>query len=83
MSASCNRCGETWDRDPALEVDCPTCSAEVGQKCRRPSGWEAPIHHDRDRLALQQVEGYEQCPVAVEAPDQQSTGARVEQGVLL
>jgi hypothetical protein len=27
MTVSCSSCGETWPRDPALEVPCPTWRA--------------------------------------------------------
>lgn len=53
--ATCLRCGQTWPREPALEVPCPTCFVPVGQNCRRPSGHPIPgdrIHHDRDRAAM-------------------------------
>jgi len=56
MSASCHLCGETWPRDPALEVACPMCGAGVGVRCVRPSGHRAwrhePPHVERDRAAL-------------------------------
>jgi hypothetical protein len=70
---SCNNagCNREWDRDPALEVDCPTCQAEAGTLCRRPSGhtvwnsdWNLPkgIHPDRDAKALD--DGcYGECPL--------------------
>lgn len=63
----CNSCGQTWRRDPALEVPCPTCSAGVGRKCRRPSGheaWGGGVHADRDLLAMEFVPGYGRCPNA-------------------
>lgn len=56
MSVSCDFCGETWPRDPALEVPCPWCGAKVGQKCRRPSehagGNFVKLHLARDQAAL-------------------------------
>lgn len=66
MSVKCNKtdCERTWDRDPVLEVACPSCSAVVGVKCRRPSGWTGNFvgsHKARDLLALE--EGYYgECP---------------------
>lgn len=64
----CRQCGREFDRDPALEVECPKCNAEPGSPCRRPSGHPVNmntnlhgIHADRDRKALR--EGvYEPCP---------------------
>jgi len=38
MTVSCSNCGGIWARDPALEVPCPVCNANVGERCRRPSG---------------------------------------------
>ena len=64
MGASCNHCNQEWDRDPALEVACPSCSANVGQKCERPSGHKCRIHANRDRLALEEVCDYNKCPAA-------------------
>jgi DNA-directed RNA polymerase subunit RPC12/RpoP len=55
MSVKCNACGEEWPRDPALEVQCPTCNAKVGRRCRRPSEHQVfggGMHPDRDRLAM-------------------------------
>lgn len=52
MTATCKRCGETWPRDPALEVPCPQCQAPVGVKCRRPSGHPCELHHGRDQRAM-------------------------------
>lgn len=51
--AKCERCGETWPRDPALEVACPTCHAGVGQPCMRPSEHKAwTLHASRDQAAM-------------------------------
>lgn len=52
MTVMCGICGQTWARDPALEVPCPQCHAPVGVKCRRPSGHNCDIHHARDQAAL-------------------------------
>lgn len=30
-------CGDEFPRHPALEIDCPSCKAKVGQPCKRPS----------------------------------------------
>lgn len=62
MSARCLRCGQEWPRDPALEVGCPLCGAAVGVHCTRPSGHKARVHAARDRLALEKVPGYAECP---------------------
>lgn len=37
----------------ALEVGCPHCGAETGQKCIRPSGHECYPHQDRLDAARQ------------------------------
>lgn len=52
---SCGSCGRRFPGDPVLEVECPTCGAEKGEKCKRPSGWSGNFTHphgDRDSLAL-------------------------------
>lgn len=52
---TCKTCGESWPRDPALEVECPTCHAAVGKPCMRPSEHRvfggAP-HAARDTAAM-------------------------------
>lgn len=53
--AICQRCGQYWPRDPALEVACPQCQAPVGVKCRRPSGHSGNfvrLHAARDQAAM-------------------------------
>ncbi len=51
--ARCNVCGETWPRDPALEVACPVCKVRVGAWCKNPSGHKAMrLHAERDGAAL-------------------------------
>jgi hypothetical protein len=52
MSVTCSECGESWPRDPALEVPCPTCHARGGVRCRRPSGHPCELHHARDQAAM-------------------------------
>lgn len=43
------------DRAYARSVACPTCGAEAGQRCKRPSGHAAmTAHSDRLRVAWQQ-----------------------------
>jgi hypothetical protein len=50
---TCSACGQSWKRDPALEVVCPTCRAPIGSPCKRPSGHGAmEVHRSRDQLAL-------------------------------
>lgn len=57
---SCRRCGHEWpaERDPALAVACPECSAPPGRPCRRPSGHSlfgaGNVHAARDLLAESQ-----------------------------
>lgn len=66
-SATCAGCGQTWPRDPALEVACPTCKARVGAWCKSPSGHKAMrLHRDRDRAALD-AGTLHLCPAAATA----------------
>ena len=75
MSVTCDGCGQTWPRDPALEVPCPVCGAAVGRACTElhPSGHRLSAafahlppwgHDERDRLAMERVPGYGRCSVA-------------------
>lgn len=70
-TVSCSLCGQQWPRDPALEVSCPKCGAQVGRYCvvRRPSGHtcnfgqKTLVHRERDQLAMDR--GFlERCPAA-------------------
>lgn len=50
---SCANCGETWARDPRLEVECPDCWQKVGSWCQRPSGHKAAeFHIAREQAAV-------------------------------
>ncbi len=62
MSVSCARCGQTWEKNPILEVECPVCQAKPGQKCKRPSEHEAwEPHIPREQLAMDR--GFlQKCP---------------------
>lgn len=62
MTVECETCGREWRRDPVLEVACPQCGADVGVKCRRPSGHPCSVHASRDKKALREVDDYERCP---------------------
>ncbi len=85
MTVSCNRqaCDRTWPRDPVLEVRCPTCGADIGTKCKRPSGHGGNFVHPhavRDRLAV--ADGhYGHCPLGIcaeslaDMPGETATGA--------
>ena len=69
MTLSCNRdgCDRTWPRDPVLEVGCPSCSAPIGTKCKRPSGHAGNFvhpHGKRDRLAVDEGH-YGTCPLDI------------------
>ena len=78
MTVSCSNCGQSWERDPALEVSCPVCHADVGERCKRPSGhtvWGGQPHPERDRLAMQAVPGYGQCPLGKTQPAQAKLSA--------
>jgi predicted RNA-binding Zn-ribbon protein involved in translation (DUF1610 family) len=51
----CGTCKRDLPGDPVLEFECPSCGAEKGEKCSRPSGHSGNFvhpHGDRDRLAL-------------------------------
>lgn len=64
MTVACKRCGQTWPRDPALEVPCPQCGAPVGVRCRRPSGHGGNfvgVHAVRDQAAMD-AGLLERCP---------------------
>jgi hypothetical protein len=63
----CKACGQTWPREPALEVLCPTCQAPIGRKCRRPSGYGCDLHAERDREAMRRGI-YGPCPAGPSAP---------------
>lgn len=71
MTVSCNRkgCDRTWEMDPILEVECPTCEAGIDARCKRPSGHSGPLvdyHQSRDTLAVK--EGYYgECPLGIYA----------------
>ena len=52
---TCRTCNRTMPGDPVLEVTCPSCGAEPGTKCSRPSEHSGSFvhpHAKRDRLAL-------------------------------
>lgn len=50
---TCYDCGETWDTDPRLAVDCPHCQQPAGSPCLRPSGHPASEpHREREQLAV-------------------------------
>lgn len=58
-------CGQTWPRDPALEVICPTCRAPIGRACARPSEhrtWGGEPHAERD-IAADRAGRYGPCPL--------------------
>lgn len=69
----CSRCGQEWPRDPALEVECPTCRAPVGRKCRRPSGHPVlgpnRMHPKRDNAAMS-AGLLMRCPASHKEPKQ-------------
>jgi hypothetical protein len=63
--AKCYGCGQTWPRDPRLEVPCPSCFARVGQRCVRPSEWRGNfvgIHVARERAAVEAGYLSKTCP---------------------
>jgi hypothetical protein len=75
MTVSCSACGQEWDRDPALEVTCPTCNARIGTYCseQRPSGYRIRfgstlIHPARDQAAMD-FGLLQRCPAAQKHED--------------
>lgn len=51
-------CGVEFPRDPRLEIECPTCHAKPGQRCRRPSEHVLKVgfgdwHSARKKLAFE------------------------------
>jgi hypothetical protein len=59
---SCSLCGETWPRDPRLEVACPSCQRPVGQRCVRPSGHGCDFHTTREQAAIDAGFMSKECP---------------------
>lgn len=56
---TCHGCGDSWDTDPRLAVECPDCHAEPGSPCRSPSehvcnGSFKQPHKARRELAFEQ-----------------------------
>lgn len=52
---NCESCNHQFPQDPPFEVKCPTCGAELGTYCKRPSdhtGMFVPFHKERDIEAL-------------------------------
>lgn len=54
---TCDGCGDAWDHDPRLDVDCPTCHAKAGTDCLRPSEHRISrgfggLHSARKKLAF-------------------------------
>lgn len=48
----CDACGQTWPREPALEVPCPTCLKRAGVWCASPSGHKwMQLHAERIEAA--------------------------------
>lgn len=70
MTVYCRKpgCARSWERDPCLEVKCPTCGAAIGARCKRPSGHPMRpdfhgfgFHANRD-LAAYHAGHYGPCP---------------------
>jgi hypothetical protein len=77
MTVTCSTCGEYWQRDPALEVPCPTCHARAGVKCRRPSGHPCELHASRDQAAIDA--GFlRRCPQGPSAQREQAVAPQLE-----
>jgi ribosomal protein S27E len=75
MTVTCEACGQSWVRHPALEVACPDCGVRVGAWCMRPSGHRATeLHMAREQLSLDRGL-LQMCPAitsVVESPPQPS-----------
>lgn len=72
--AQCSRCGQTWPRDPRLEVECPECHAPVGSRCKRPSGHTCVFHVSREQRAVDLGYLDAECPA-----DRDNSGPRLPQ----
>lgn len=69
---ACENCPKTWPREPAFEVDCPTCGVKAGSACvtRRPSehvhsaafSGLPPWGHDERDIAADLAGCYGECP---------------------
>jgi len=79
----CLRCGHEFRQDPVLEVECPTCGALPGHRCRveRPSEYVHSAafaglppwgHDERDLLAASRGHYDHGCSVRVERPTTQA-----------
>jgi hypothetical protein len=76
MTVTCSACGEIWPRDPALEVECPTCHARPGRRCKRLSGHPCELHASRDRAAM--AAGFlRPCPKGPSAQREQVAAAQL------
>lgn len=69
MTVTCNKpgCDREWPRDPVLEVACPSCSAGVGRRCKRPSEhtvFGGEPHPARD-IAADKAGHYGPCPLGL------------------
>lgn len=72
VTIPCRRCEKTWERDPVLEVECPTCEQPPGSPCvsEAPSGHRKsqafqglpPWGHDERDLAALEAGAYGECP---------------------
>lgn len=53
---TCDGCGDRFETDPRLAVECPDCHAPIGSKCRRPSEHVTDVpHRARRALAFKQL----------------------------
>lgn len=60
-------CHLSWEQEPTLGIDCPTCKATVGEVCKRPSGhrvWGGQPHPARD-IAADKAGLYGTCPLGL------------------
>lgn len=65
--ARCRNCGETWPRDPRLEVPCPSCDAPVGSKCKRPSGHTVKTPHVPREEAALEADEIDKCACVIDS----------------
>ena len=62
MTVHCRNCGQEWEADPRLAVPCPSCPADAGDPCRRPSEHRCAVHVEREQTAIDAGEFSATCP---------------------
>jgi hypothetical protein len=63
QEVTCHACGETWPRDPVLEVECRVCHVRAGAFCNNPSGHKKMGFHPTRELAALAAGRMHLCPI--------------------